>query len=166
MCVGWRGQAVGVGAGQQSRIACTRLACDKADRFFLKGHPQTLALTFRDEASRPERVNAVDAFVRWHELDEAERDVVRAAVSSDVTPIDEANRLAFLSEFEGVGISSDAFFPLRRQPGSRGEVGVSLCRAAGRIGAGRRCDGRRRSLWHGDGAHGAAAVFALGNRYL
>ena len=45
--VGYQGQAVGIGAGQQSRIACTRLACDKADRWFLKLHPKTLALSFR-----------------------------------------------------------------------------------------------------------------------
>lgn len=111
VCVGWRGQAVGVGAGQQSRIACTRLACDKADRFFLKQHPDTLALRFRDGVSRPERVNAVDAVVRWHELNEAERDAVRAVVEGEPGGIDERSRLSFLNEIDGVGIGSDAFFP-------------------------------------------------------
>ncbi len=111
--VGYRGQAVGVGAGQQSRIACTRLACEKADRWFLKMHPKALSLKYVDGLPKSEKVNAMDQFVRYHELDEGERAVLAKALAADPDPITEQERLDWAKQFNGVVLSSDAFIPFR-----------------------------------------------------
>jgi phosphoribosylaminoimidazolecarboxamide formyltransferase/IMP cyclohydrolase len=128
--VAWEGQAVGVGAGQQSRIACTRLACDKADRFFLKMHPRALALPFRPGTARPDKVNLVDQYVRWHELGRLEREAVRAQLASEVEPITEDERVAWLARFTGV-LSSDAFIPFRDNLDRAAGSGVRYVAQAG-----------------------------------
>lgn len=111
--VGVAGQAIGIGAGQQSRIACTRIACDKADRWLLKQHPKALALQFAD-IPKSEKVNAVDQFVRWHELNDSEKAVVQKAVTSALDPITDSERADWLANHSGdVVFSSDAFIPFR-----------------------------------------------------
>ncbi|XAL98189.1 phosphoribosylaminoimidazolecarboxamide formyltransferase [Phycisphaeraceae bacterium D3-23] len=109
------GQAVGIGAGQQSRIACTRLACDKADRFLLKQHPKSLALIdqFKPGTGRPEKVNALDQFTRYHELDDTELAELRAVLVSDPDPITRDEALAWCASFGDLALSSDAFIPFR-----------------------------------------------------
>ena len=113
MAVGYQGQAIGIGAGQQSRIACTRLACDKAERWLLKLHPKARALPFKDEVKRPDKVNLVDSFVMWPQLDELERERLQAQLTERVEPIEAAEQRDWLSRFEGVVLSSDAFLPFR-----------------------------------------------------
>ena len=113
MAVGYHGQAVGIGAGQQSRIACTRLACDKADRWFLKLHDKARGLRFKAGVAKPDKVNALDGFVRWHELDGSERAAIEKVVDGAVTPIDAAERAAWLKQSAGTVLSSDAFLPFR-----------------------------------------------------
>lgn len=113
ICVGYQGQAVGVGAGQQSRIACTRLACDKADRWFLKMHPKTLALQFKAGVARPDKVNLVDQYVRWHELGHLEREAVQGQLDDLIDPLTDHDRFEWLAQFEGIVLSSDAFIPFR-----------------------------------------------------
>ena len=109
------GQAVGIGAGQQSRIACTRLACDKADRFLLKQHPKALALVdqFAPGIGRPEKVNALDQFTRYHELDRTELRELRAALTADPDPITRDEAAAWCGSFGDLALSSDAFIPFR-----------------------------------------------------
>jgi phosphoribosylaminoimidazolecarboxamide formyltransferase/IMP cyclohydrolase/phosphoribosylaminoimidazolecarboxamide formyltransferase len=131
ICVGYRGQAVGVGAGQQSRIACTRLACDKADRWFLKMHPKALALKFVDGLPKSEKVNALDQFVRYHELDEGERAVLGKALTSKPDPITEQERYDWASQFKGVVLSSDAFVPFRDNLDRAARSGVKYLAQAG-----------------------------------
>ncbi len=115
VAIGWNGQAVGIGAGQQSRIACVRLACDKADRFALKQHPQSLDLVsrFNPDTPRPTRVNLLDQFTRFADLDEREVAELEAAVQGPVTPIDADDAKAWIGQLQGVCLSSDAFFPFR-----------------------------------------------------
>ena len=130
------GQATGIGAGQQSRIACTRIACDKADRWALKTHPRTLELRFRDGLAKSERVNAADAFVRWHEMSGTERDELRAALAEgfEVDPIGPDERAAFLAERgreRGVVLSSDAFIPFRDNLDRAAASGVTAVAQAG-----------------------------------
>ncbi len=131
ICVGYRGQAVGVGAGQQSRIACTRLACEKADRWLLKMHPKALSLSFVDGLPKSEKVNALDQFVRYHELDEGERAVLHKALARKPDAISEQERHDWAGRFEGVVLSSDAFVPFRDNLDRAARSGVKYLAQAG-----------------------------------
>ena len=131
IAVGHRGQAIGIGAGQQSRIACTRIACDKADRWLLKMHPRTLALTYADGLAKAERVNAQDNFVRHHELNEGERQELAAALTGDWSPLNAEERAAWLGQQHGVVLSSDAFIPFRDNLDRAAASGVKFIAQAG-----------------------------------
>ena len=131
IAVGVDGQAIGIGAGQQSRIACTRIACDKADRWLLKTHPKTLGLRYAEGLAKAERVNAQDNFVRYHELNEGERDELAAALVGDWSPITEQQRADWLSQREGVVLSSDAFIPFRDNLDRAAASGVGVVAQAG-----------------------------------
>lgn len=129
--VGYQGQAVGVGAGQQSRIACTRIACDKADRWLLKQHPKALALEFADGLAKSEKVNAADSFVRHHELNDAERAALAQQLVGDPAPITEQERADWLAQLSGVVLSSDAFIPFRDNLDRAKASGVGYVAQAG-----------------------------------
>ena len=109
VCYAFDGQAIGVGAGQQSRIHCTRLAGDKADRWFLRQHPRMLALPFRADAGRPDRDNATDLFLGEDAAD-AVRDWERL-FTEEPKPLTAAEKRAWLDGQSGVSLASDAFFP-------------------------------------------------------
>ena len=111
VCYAVDGQAIGVGAGQQSRVHCTRLAGDKADLWQLRRHPKTQALTFLDSVGRPDRSNAIDIYLSaQHELVTAEGNWQKYfAVKPEVILPEE--RQAFLAAQSGVALGSDAFFP-------------------------------------------------------
>jgi phosphoribosylaminoimidazolecarboxamide formyltransferase/IMP cyclohydrolase len=128
--VGYAGQAVGVGAGQQSRIACTRLACDKADRWLLKMHPKSLSLVY-NEMPRSEKVNALDQFVRYHELDERERQTLQSQLTQTSEPISEVERRDWIHSFKGIVLGSDAFFPFCDNLDRAARSGVSAIAQAG-----------------------------------
>ncbi|MBN1642604.1 MAG: phosphoribosylaminoimidazolecarboxamide formyltransferase [Anaerolineae bacterium] len=113
VCVAYEGQVIGMGAGQQSRVHCTRLACTKADKWFLQQHPRVLELAFREGLTRAERTNAVDQYLLWDELAEAERAACRAALRDMPRPLSGDERAAWIASFEGVCLSSDAYFPFR-----------------------------------------------------
>ncbi|BAM02897.1 phosphoribosylaminoimidazolecarboxamide formyltransferase [Phycisphaera mikurensis] len=128
------GQAIGIGAGQQSRIACTRIACDKADRWMLKTHPKTLGLRFAEGMARSEKVNAADGFVRWHGLSAAERAGLRGALAEGFEPITDDERAAHLAELgreHGIVLSSDAFIPFRDNLDRAAASGVTAVAQAG-----------------------------------
>ncbi len=131
IAVGYRGQAIGIGAGQQSRIACTRIACDKADRWLLKTHPKALALRFADGLAKAEKVNAADNFVRHHELNAGERDELAKALVGDWSPLSEQERADWLADREGVVLSSDAFIPFRDNLDRAAATGVRYVAQAG-----------------------------------
>ena len=102
------GQTIGVGAGQQSRIHCTRLAGDKADQFHLRLHPKALNLPFKDGLGRPERDNCVDGYLlNLPEVFDSWQDFF----TEKPEPITPDERKAWLSGFKGVSLASDAFFP-------------------------------------------------------
>ena len=105
------GQTVGVGAGQQARVDCVRLAADKADAWWLRRHPRIRELAFARDARRPDRDNAIDALVRG-DLTAVEREQLRRIVG-DVAPLTEPERRDWLSNLSGVALASDAFFPFR-----------------------------------------------------
>jgi len=113
VCVAYDGQVIGNGAGQQSRVHCTRLACGKADKWFLQQHPKTLGMRFKAGLSRPEKSNLVDQFILWDELSEAERDNLLSGLDALPEPISREEKADWIAGFEGVCLSSDAFFPFR-----------------------------------------------------
>ncbi len=111
VCYVKNGQTIGVGAGQQSRIHCTRLAGDKADIWWLRQHPKVLALPFLDDIRRPNRDNAIDLYIS-EEHDDVLADGVWQTVFKQkpdvLTRQEKADWIACLSE---VTLGSDAFFP-------------------------------------------------------
>ena len=106
VCYAKGGQTVGVGAGQQSRVHCTRLAGDKADVFYLRRHPKVLDLKFADSISRPDRDNAIDTYISGDSPEGFER-----YFKQRPEPLKEAEKKAFISGIRGVSLGSDAFFP-------------------------------------------------------
>ncbi len=105
------GQAIGVGAGQQSRIHCTRLAGAKADNWWLRQHPQVLALPFLENIRRPDRDNAIDVYLsdEWEDL-LADGEWQRV-FQERPQPLTAAEKKAWIARQSGVTCGSDAFFP-------------------------------------------------------
>ena len=111
VCFAYDGQAIGVGAGQQSRIHCTRLAGSKADTWFLRQHPKTLALPFREDLGRPNRDNVIDGYINGNEEDVCAEGIWQNYFTSQPERLTEAEKRAFLDGITGVSLGSDAFFP-------------------------------------------------------
>ena len=105
------GQAIGVGAGQQSRIHCTRLAGSKADTWYLRQHPKVLGLPFIEGVGRPSRDNAIDVYIS-DECDDVLRDGEWQKVFTEQpAPLTPDEKRAWIETQSGVSIGSDAFFP-------------------------------------------------------
>jgi len=105
------GQVIGMGAGQQSRVHCTRLACGKADKWLLQQHPKTMALQIKAGLPKPEKANLVDYFLLWDELSDVEKGKLRAGLDADPDPITREERAAWVRRLDGICLSSDAFIP-------------------------------------------------------
>jgi phosphoribosylaminoimidazolecarboxamide formyltransferase/IMP cyclohydrolase/phosphoribosylaminoimidazolecarboxamide formyltransferase len=103
------GQAIGVGAGQQSRIHCTRLAGTKADNWWLRQHPTVLALPFKQGVARYDKDNAIDVFLSDDSMDVLSRWEAYFTVRPD--PLGREEKRAWLDQMDGVALGSDAFFP-------------------------------------------------------
>ena len=111
VCFAVDGQAIGVGAGQQSRIHCTRLAGTKADTWFLRQHPKTLNLPFRSDLGRPNRDNVIDGYINGNEEDVCAEGIWQNYFTSRPEPLTEAEKKEFLAAQQDVALGSDAFFP-------------------------------------------------------
>lgn len=111
VCYAFEGQAIGVGAGQQSRIHCTRLAGTKADTWFLRQHKKVLSLPFRADISRPDRDNVIDSYINKNEEDVCQEGVWQRYFTSRPEPLTERELEEYLSQRDGVALGSDAFFP-------------------------------------------------------
>ena len=111
VCFAVDGQAIGVGAGQQSRIHCTRLAGTKADTWFLRQHPKTLNLPFREDLSRPNRDNVIDGYINGNEEDVCADGIWQNYFTSQPERLTEEDKKAFLATRSNVALGSDAFFP-------------------------------------------------------
>jgi AICAR transformylase/IMP cyclohydrolase PurH len=106
------GQVVGVGAGQQSRVHCVRLAGTKADLWYLRQHPRVLGLPFKPSLKRPDRDNAIDQFLQ-PDITPAEKAAWSEVFTEIPVPFTAAERRAWLDTLQGVTLGSDAFFPFR-----------------------------------------------------
>ncbi|MBO4935024.1 MAG: phosphoribosylaminoimidazolecarboxamide formyltransferase [Clostridia bacterium] len=111
VCYAKDGQAIGVGAGQQSRIHCTRLAGTKADNWHLRQHPKVLALPFREDIARPNRDNAIDVYISEFYEDVIGDGVWQECFTRKPEPLTPAEKREFLDGVKGVSLGSDAFFP-------------------------------------------------------
>ena len=111
VCYVQDGQTIGVGAGQQSRIHCTRLAGDKADYWQLRHHPKVLALPFRTDVAKPNMDNAIDVYLGTHPEDVIGDDVWAETFTEQPAPLTAEERAAWLAQVTGVSLGSDAFFP-------------------------------------------------------
>ena len=105
------GQTIGVGAGQQSRIHCTRLAGDKADNWFVRQHPKVLGLQFVDDIRRPNRDNAIDVYTSDEYEDVLAEGVWQETFKVKPEPLTREERAEWVAQLKGVSCGSDAFFP-------------------------------------------------------
>ena len=111
VCYAYDGQAIGVGAGQQSRIHCTRLAGGKADTWFLRQHSRVLDLPFRPELGRPERDNVIDGYINKNEEDVCAEGIWQRYFTRRPEPFTAEEQRKYLGGISGVSLGSDAFFP-------------------------------------------------------
>ncbi len=111
VCYAYDGQAIGVGAGQQSRIHCTRLAGTKADTWHLRQHPKVLELPFRDDIRRPDRDNVIDGYINKNEEDVCADGIWQKYFKTQPEPLTADEARAYLDTITGVSVGSDAFFP-------------------------------------------------------
>jgi phosphoribosylaminoimidazolecarboxamide formyltransferase / IMP cyclohydrolase len=112
VCLAADGQVLGLGAGQQSRIGCTRLAASKADTWFLRQHPRVRELPFQPGLSRTGRDNAVDQFLR-DDLTPPEEELFAASFTSPPRRLSADDRADWLARLSDVTLGSDAFIPFR-----------------------------------------------------
>ncbi len=111
VCFAYDGQAIGVGAGQQSRVHCTRLAGTKADTWLLRQYDKVLDLPFKDEMGRPERDNVIDAYINHNEEDCCADGNWQKYFTRQPERLTEEEKRAYLDSIKGVALGSDAFFP-------------------------------------------------------
>ena len=111
VCFSVDGQAIGVGAGQQSRIHCTRLAGSKADTWFLRQSDKVLNLPFRADLGRPDRDNVIDGYINQNEEDVCADGVWQRYFTRQPEPFTREEQRAWLNTVQDVALGSDAFFP-------------------------------------------------------
>jgi AICAR transformylase/IMP cyclohydrolase PurH len=111
VCYAYDGQAIGVGAGQQSRIHCTRLAGTKADTWHLRQHEKVLNLPFLPTIARPDRDNVIDGYINKNEEDVCADGVWQKYFTKQPEPLTAEEIRAYLDTITGVSVGSDAFFP-------------------------------------------------------
>lgn len=111
VCYAKDGQAIGVGAGQQSRIHCTRLAGNKADIWYLRQHPKVLNLPFVDDIRRPDRDNTIDVYISDDYEDVLAEGTWQQFFKTKPEPLSREEKKEWLKTLKGVSLGSDAFFP-------------------------------------------------------
>jgi phosphoribosylaminoimidazolecarboxamide formyltransferase/IMP cyclohydrolase len=111
VCYAVDGQAIGVGAGQQSRIHCTRLAGSKADTWFLRQSDKVLNLPFKEEIGRPVRDNVIDGYINQNEEDVCADGIWQKYFTEQPSPFTPEEQKEYLSKVTDVALGSDAFFP-------------------------------------------------------
>lgn len=111
VCYAKDGQAIGVGAGQQSRVHCTRLAGNKADNWYLRQHPQVLALPFKADIRRPDRDNTIDVYISDDYMDVLADGMWEQFFTVKPEPLTKEQKKEWLATMSGIALGSDAFFP-------------------------------------------------------
>lgn len=130
VCLALDGQVIGLGAGQQSRIHCTRLAAGKADLWWLRQHPTVRGLRFKRGLSRSERDNAIDLYLA-EQRTPFEDQLLAESLAEPAEPLPADEKRVWLSTIGGVALSSDAFFPFRDNIDRAARSGVKYILQAG-----------------------------------
>ena len=131
VCYAKDGQAIGIGAGQQSRVHCTRLAGNKADIWYLRQCPKVMNLPFRDDVRRPDRDNAIDVYVGEESEDLLTDGSWEHLFTEKPAPLTREEKKAWLATQTGVALGSDAFFPFGDNIERARKSGVSYIAQAG-----------------------------------
>ena len=131
VCYTKDGQAIGIGAGQQSRIHCTRLAGNKADVWLLRQHPKVLALPFKEGIRRPDRDNTIDVYISNEYEDVLADGAWQQFFTEQPEVLTEAEKKAWLAQAEGICLGSDAFFPFGDNIERAHKSGVAYIAQAG-----------------------------------
>ena len=125
------GQAIGIGAGQQSRVHCTRLAGNKADFWFLRQSPQVLNLPFKENIKRPDRDNAIDVYIGGESEDLLSGDNWQKVFTVRPAKFTDEEKINWLKNLKGVSLGSDAFFPFGDNIERAHKSGVEFIAQAG-----------------------------------
>ncbi len=123
ICLAAGGQAIGVGAGQQNRLACTHLAATKAEAWRLRQHPAVLDLKFQKGLKRPEKINAIELYLKG-EMTPEERNVWEAAFKEVPDPLSDGAKQEWLAHLDAISLSSDALIPFRDNIDRAARTGV------------------------------------------
>ncbi|KAI7811349.1 bifunctional purine biosynthesis protein PURH [Triplophysa rosa] len=129
VCYAKDGQVIGIGAGQQSRIHCTRLAGDKADNWWLRHHPRVLGMKFRSGVKRAEMANAIDQYVSGTIGEGPDLDLWKGLFEEVPELLSEVEKKNWRSSLQAVALSSDAFFPFRDNVDRAKQSGVEYIAA-------------------------------------
>ena len=124
ICLTYDGQTIGIGAGQQSRIHCTRLAASKATTWYLRQHPAALHLPWKSTIKRPDKANAIDQYLR-DDLTPAEEKEWETFFSQVPVRLSTQEKEEWLSNLQGVTLGSDGFIPFRDNIDCASRYGVS-----------------------------------------
>lgn len=131
VCYAKDGQAIGIGAGQQSRIHCTRLAGQKADTWWLRQHPKVMALPFKEGIRRADRDNTIDIYIGDECDDVLAEGAWQQFFQTKPEPLSREEKRAWIAENRGVSLSSDAFFPFGDNIERAHKSGVEFIAQAG-----------------------------------
>ena len=131
VCYAKDGQAIGIGAGQQSRIHCTRLAGNKADIWFLRQHPKVMNLPFKADIRRPDRDNTIDVYISDDDMDVLADGTWELFFTEKPERLTREEKRAWLDQRTGVSLGSDAFFPFGDNIERAHRSGVSYIAEAG-----------------------------------
>ena len=131
VCYAKDGQAIGIGAGQQSRVHCTRLAGNKADVWYLRQSPQVLSLPFKADIRRPDRDNAIDVYISDECMDLLGTDDWKRVFTEKPPVFTREEKQAWLRTATGVALGSDAFFPFGDNIERAHKSGVSFVAQSG-----------------------------------
>lgn len=131
VCYAKDGQVIGIGAGQQSRIHCTRLAGDKANNWWLRQHPNVKSMQFKKGVKRAEISNIIDVYVGGVFGEDMPLEQYKNSVENPVPQLTEAQKRDWISKLSGVALSSDAFFPFRDNIDRARQSGVQYIASPG-----------------------------------
>lgn len=130
----YHGAIVGIGAGQQSRIHCTRLAGGKTDLWWLRHHPRVIDLPFKKGVKRADKANAIDLYVSGEELEGSEKSHWESLFEGRVEDLSAGEKKEWIRKLDGVACSSDAFFPFPDNVYRARKSGVKyLCAPGGSV---------------------------------
>jgi phosphoribosylaminoimidazolecarboxamide formyltransferase/IMP cyclohydrolase len=113
VCFSYQGQTVGIGAGQQSRIHCTRIAANKTENWMLSHHPRLLDIKFQNEFTRTEKYNIIDMCLNYKQLTQFEKTYLSSKIEGDIPYLSDEEKAEWIGKYDDIVFASDAFIPFR-----------------------------------------------------